>query len=397
LRVTTSCSGRFHIFDQARELDRLGFLHRLVCDYPRQIARRWGIPGGKVVSLLANGLLGRAVVKIGARLSLGTRERLTEIHHSLFSRRLVRHIPPDTEVFIGLSSYCLEALRRAKENGVVAIVDHGSLHQRTERLLVTEELERLGLAPEEGLAPAWIIEKEDEEFHAADRVMVLSRAAKKSLVKQGVSEKKIFVNPCGVDLSQFTPIDGAADGVFRIIYCGSVSLRKGVHYLLQAFAELNIGNAELWLIGTGPSPSFNRLIAKYRSDKVRFLGTFPQNELRRMYAKGSAFVLPSLADGFGMVVPQAMACGLPVIVTENVGAADVVTDGVDGFVVPIRDVAMLKEKLLFFKENPEAGRAMGQAARRTVESGFTWADYGARLGSFLEGSRAALGAGGVTT
>jgi len=96
-------------------------------------------------------------------------------------------------------------------------------------------------------------------------------------------------------------------------------------------------------------------------------------------------VLPSLADGFGMVVPQAMACGLPVIVTENVGAADIVTDGVDGYVVPIRDVAALKEKIRYLYEDPAARQRMSAAAVKKAGRHLSWDVYGDRLVSWLVG------------
>jgi glycosyltransferase involved in cell wall biosynthesis len=288
-------------------------------------------------------------------------------------------------VFIGLSSFCLQAVERAKSRGILTVVDHGSLHQRIERRLLEEEGRLHGLPVGTELAPEWLIEKENREFDMADRIMVLSQAAKHSFVEQGVAVEKIFVNPCGVELSRFSPPEQAEDGVFRVIYCGNLSLRKGVHYLLQAFSESRLSNAELWLIGSAPESSFSRLIAKYRSDKVRFLGTFSQNELRQIYAKGSVFVLPSLADGFGMVVPQAMACGLPVIVTENVGAADIVTDGVEGYVVPNRHVAALKDKMRFLYENPAARERMSVAAVAKAGRHLSWDAYGDRLVSWLHG------------
>ncbi len=381
MRVTTSCSGRFHIFDQARQLHRLGVLHRFINDYPKWMTRRWGIPDNKVISLVANGVLARATRWFPDSWSPAFKSGVVDRVHDLFSRRLAGFVPPDSDVFIGLSSFCLQAIERARGYGQVTIVDHGSLHQRTERRLLKEEcrLHNLPMDP----APGWIIEKEDLEFHAADRVMVLSQAAKRSFIEEGIDGEKIFVNPCGVELSQFTPPEKKEDDVFRVIYCGNLGPRKGVHYLLQAFAELKLDNAELWLVGSGPSPSFGQLIAQYKSDKVRFLGTFPQGELHRIYAKGSVFVLPSLADGFGMVVPQAMACGLPVIVTGNVGAADIVTEGVDGYVVPIRDVSALKEKIRILSEQPVVRQRMSLAASKKARSHLGWEAYGDRLVAWL--------------
>ncbi len=384
MRVTTSCSGRFWIFDQARELHRHGVLHMFINDYPKWMTRRWSIPDKKVTSLLANGVMNRTTRWIPESWTALKSSAVKEAH-DLFSRRLPGCLPPDSDVFIGLSSFCLQAIERAKEYGQLAVVDHGSLHQRIERKLLEEESRLHGLPADTDLAPEWIIEKEDVEFHAADGVMVLSQAAKRSLIEAGVEGKKIFVNACGVDLSQFFPPDRKDDTVFRIIYCGSLSPRKGVHYLMQAFAELGLGGAELWLIGSAPGPAFERLIAKYRSNKVRFLGTFPQGKLRQLYSHGSVFVLPSLADGFGMVVAQALACGLPAIVTENVGAADVIREGENGFVVPIRDVETLKERLERLYRDRRLRRDMADAAARDAGEHLSWEAYGERLVAFLDG------------
>jgi glycosyltransferase involved in cell wall biosynthesis len=74
-----------------------------------------------------------------------------------------------------------------------------------------------------------------------------------------------------------------------------------------------------------------------------------------------------------------MACGLPVICTTNTGGADLVREGRDGFILPIRDVEAIKEKILYFYENPEAARSMGESARRRVAAGFSWSDYGRRM------------------
>ena len=93
---------------------------------------------------------------------------------------------------------------------------------------------------------------------------------------------------------------------------------------------------------------------------IRHLGPFPERELHKYYSQGSVFCLNSIEDGFGMILVQAMACGLPVITTTNTGGADIVRDGRDGFIIPIRDVAALKEKILYFYENPEAAAAWGR-------------------------------------
>jgi glycosyltransferase involved in cell wall biosynthesis len=109
------------------------------------------------------------------------------------------------------------------------------------------------------------------------------------------------------------------------------------------------------------------------------IGPVPQKELYKYYSNSSVFVLPSIEDGFGMVINQAMSCGLPVILTENTGGYDIVRDGIDGFIIPIRDVEKLKEKILYLYENPEICKQMGQNAKERAKSGFSWEDYGNKI------------------
>ena len=234
-----------------------------------------------------------------------------------------------------------------------------------------------------------IIDKELQEYREAEAIVLPSQFSRETFISRGVPAAKLLLAPYGVNLSNFYPV-GKPDKTFRVIHCGQISLRKGVHYLLQAFTELQLPGAELWLIGS-LTEEFRPLLQRFASASIRHLGPFPEPELHKYYSQGSVFCLNSIEDGFGMVLVQAMACGLPVITTTNTGAADAVREGRDGFIIPIRDVAALKEKLLYFYENPEAGRSMGEAARERVQAGFTWADYGAKI---IAGYRRVLGGPG---
>ena len=106
MKVTTSCSGRFHIFDQACQLHRHRLLYRLVNDYPKWITRRWGLPDEKVIALRVNGVLSRLSRYLSPYLSGQLQSDVTKHVHSVFSRRLAENFPEDTDVFIGLSSFC---------------------------------------------------------------------------------------------------------------------------------------------------------------------------------------------------------------------------------------------------------------------------------------------------
>ena len=382
-RVVTSCRSRFTVFDQARELARHGALHQLITDYPKSWPMRYGVPSDKVQPLLLSGFINHGYGRVRPFVPHRLRSRMDRWVHDRFSRQLAGLIPEDTQYFISMSSFCLEALQACRELGIPCAVDHGSLHQKENRQLVCEEADRWGLPVPAGTAEDWIIDKEDREFEVADRVFLPSGAARDSMVRCGLAKDKIFVNPYGVDLSAFRPGE-KKDEVFRVIQVGGINLGKGVLTLLKAFSQVRRPGAELWFVGGGLETSgLEPTIEAMRTKSVVFHQPVPQVRLREYYDQCSVFVLASVADGFAMVVLQAMACGLPVIVTENVGARDLIEDGVNGFVVPVGAPEVIAERLCALHDDPERCRAMGRAARLSVEKGYSWRDYGDRLVAFL--------------
>ncbi|GFP33773.1 L-malate glycosyltransferase, partial [Candidatus Hakubella thermalkaliphila] len=158
---------------------------------------------------------------------------------------------------------------------------------------------------------------------------------------------------------------------------GIISIQKGVHYLIQAWKKLNIHEGELLLVG-----SFEKLSKKIISteakgaERVVFRGGTATPE--REFKKSDIFAFPSNQDGFGSVVLEAMACGLPVIVSENTGAKDCVRDGIDGFIVPAADVDALCDRINYFYTNRDKVREMGRRAREQALK-YDWESYRKRL------------------
>lgn len=382
-RVVTSCRSRFWVFEQARELSRLGLLHQLITDYPRSRPARFGIPADKIQPLIFSGLLNHGLGRVNKYLLASQRNKVNEWIHNRFSRRLAKIIPNDTQFFIGISSFCLEALEACREMGIPCVVDHASLHMEDERRLITEESLRWGLQVPSDVCPDWVIQKERNEFRIADYVFVPSGTACDSLIRCGVSKEKIFVNSYGVDISDFYPI-GESPKKFRVIQAGHVCMRKGTLTLMDAFARARLPKAELLILGGGIEVSgMQETIEKMRSPGVVLQPAVPFSMLNQIYNECSVMVLASVSDGFALVVIHAMACGLPVIVTENVGARDLIQDGVNGFIVPVGAPEIIAERLRLLQGDPDRRRAMGLAARETVMHGFGWRDYGDRLGEFL--------------
>lgn len=375
MKICLAAGGRFHIFDTARELQKRGFLFRFITVYPKFKTREFGIKDTSIVSLLFFGIAHRIWLKLGGKF-------LIRLIHNGFSKVSSRLIPPSCDIFWGLSSFCLEGILKAKKRGIITIVDHGSSHLAFVNKTLSSEAERLGVKNIE-MAEEWIVEKEEAEFQNADFILVGSTFAKQTFMEQGYKERKVFVNNYGVDISNFKP-GIKNDTVFRIIFTGIIGLRKGTGYLIKAFNELHLENTELWLIGK-KSQEFetisNKMGLKY--DNVVFKGVYPQSELASLYTQGSVFCLPSIEDGFGMVVPQAMACGLPVIVSENTGAKDVVIDGENGFIVPVSNIEALKEKIYYLYQNEQERVSMGIKATKVANADLSWSSYGNKLEEIL--------------
>jgi glycosyltransferase involved in cell wall biosynthesis len=164
---------------------------------------------------------------------------------------------------------------------------------------------------------------------------------------------------------------------FTVLSIGTVTPRKGHVDLFDALADVPI-NYSLLLRGN-VDPVMEPLLNRYRGT-YRFVPPVSYSELNRYYQQADVFVLPSLSESFGLAILEAMASGLPVIVSEN--SASFVTDGYDGFVVPIRDPRVIKQRLLQLREDPELRRRMGRNARRTAEL-FTWEATRARHGDIM--------------
>jgi glycosyltransferase involved in cell wall biosynthesis len=370
VKVTISVLGRFHLFHLAKQLQDHNCLARLITSYPKFEAVKYGINPAHIDSLLIHEIHNRGWRKIS---------RFTEslfnpqyMIFELFDRHVARRLTAPGDIFVGLSSGCLYSLRRARRMGTRTVLERGSTHMLYQRQILTEEYRQFGLEKE--VVHPQVVERELAEYQEADYISVPSHFVKETFIQQGIPAARIIQTPYGVDLSNFHPVP-KHDKVFRIIHCGGLSIRKGIPYLLQAFSELRLKDAELWLIGS-ITDEIKPFLRQFSSPAIVHKGPFPEKDLYKYYSQGSVFCLASIEEGFGMVAIQAMACGLPVICTANAGAADIISEGQTGFILPIRDVDAIKEKILYFYENPEAGRHMGESARQRVQAGFSWSDYG---------------------
>jgi glycosyltransferase involved in cell wall biosynthesis len=146
-----------------------------------------------------------------------------------------------------------------------------------------------------------------------------------------------------------------------VLFLGQVNLRKGIQYLLEAAKLLKTENIEIDI--AGPIAIADQFVVK-ATPNVRFHGAVTRDCVREFYNRADVFVLPTISDGFALTQLEAMAHGLPVITTPNCGR--VVTEGVDGFIIPPRNATALADQLRTLLEDPERLQAMREAAQLAV-------------------------------
>lgn len=298
-----------------------------------------------------------------------------------FDRAVARTICTDKPaVFIGYDGAALSSLIACRRNNVVGILDQAIGHVCSGSRLLREEAD---LHPDFGgaanMAPNWLIERCRQEALTADYVLAASDYVRKSLIDIGVSRQKIIHLPYGVDVDRFKPsVIKVDDGVFRVLFVGAISQRKGIMYLLEAFKRLNLPNAELILVGeiTGSGQG----LSSYKGT-FHHMRQVPHEEIHTLFQAADCFVYPSLHEGSALAILEAMASGLPVITTPNSGS--VINPGHDGYIVPIRNIEAIMNYISFLYWHPDVRRKIGLRARQTAES-HTWEHYRVRLAEIIK-------------
>jgi glycosyltransferase involved in cell wall biosynthesis len=213
-----------------------------------------------------------------------------------------------------------------------------------------------------------------EESRDAEFVLVQSEYSARAVASIGVAPDRIIRCHLGVDTDYFRPSEGPRKpGPVRVVFLGGTSLRKGIHHLLEAWSGLDLDGAELLLAGNRTAG----LKDIPQTERCRILGRLPDHEFRQFLQDADVLVHPSLAEGGCNIVYEALACGVPAIVSTN--ATSAVRPDVDGLVFPTGNIIALKLALRRLCCNPELRRQMGMAARQRAES-LRWDRYLANLG-----------------
>lgn len=271
----------------------------------------------------------------------------------------------ENTVFFGYDTGFFEAAAWAKHRGAACVV--GQMDPaRTEVEMVYEE-EKLwpGWAKKPLIVPEEYFLWRQSEWALADIVMVNSRWTHDALLKQGVPASKLSIVPLAYEVDENKvfgqiPLKEGNDPL-RVLFLGQVNIRKGIPYLIDAARLLKGTSVQFDIVG--PIAIADQFVVSAPSN-VRFHGSVTRDKVQNFYGQADVFVLPTISDGFALTQLEAMSYGLPVITTPNCG--DVVSDGIDGFLVPARNAPALAEALLKLAEDPERLQAMRESARDRV-------------------------------
>lgn len=360
MKVTVSVGGTFHAFQLAEQLDRGGHLDRLITTH--RPARGERIAAERIVA----NILPELFAQVPARLHLPWRGDYYKTQ--IFDWWASRQVPRDTDLVVAFASYALHTIRALKPYGIPTVLERSSAHIAHQRELLKEEYARWGVS-----APPMderLVAKQLWEYGEADYISVPSTFARQSFLERGVSPDRLICVLLGVDLGAFRP-RAKTDRVFRIL-AGGLSLEKGLPYLLEAAAGLP---HDVEVVFTGRVPAEVRhLLGRYQV-QIRDHGPLTRQRLAALYPQCSVMVLPSIQDGFGLVILEAMASGIPVVCSVHTAGPDIVREGVDGYIVPIRDSTTLRERLEELYARPDEQRRMGEAARARAAE-FSYDAYG---------------------
>jgi alpha-maltose-1-phosphate synthase len=287
----------------------------------------------------------------------------------------LRHIE-NCDLIYAYEDGALDSFRVASERGIARLYDLPIGYWRAGQKIFAEERER---------EPEWAetltgardstekLARKDQELQLAQRVIVASSFTKETLRDAPVAPR-IDIVPYGAP----DPISSQirkSSGRLRVLFAGALGQRKGLSYLLKA-VEMLKDSVELTLLGKKSVANCRALESAVR--QYRWIPSLPHAGILREMQNHDVLVFPSLFEGFGLVVLEAMAQGTPVITTAHTCGPDIIQDGIDGFIVPIRSSQAIAEKLELLINDRDLLATMKQSAREKAASR-RWQNYGQRL------------------
>ena len=360
MKVLVTHPGRQHSHQAALALEKAGLLAGYWSGVPASGFRRYG-PVSLDPARTAWFPWTPALRRIGPRADFAACR--------LFDRWAARRLEKAGATAIAVIACeisALETFREAKRLGMVTLLDAPSIHHTAQ--------DRLHGTTDSADLHRRIVTVKDAEIALAEHVLTVSELARRTYLEAGVPPEKVHAVPLGADLELFSPDGIQKSGPLTFLFAGATIRRKGFDLLVEAFERVRLEIPGVKLRIVGPRGDLGHLLNPH----IDFLGPVTQPELAAELRRADVLVLPSRNDSYAMVVAEALASGTPALVSEMVGAKDLVTEGKTGWIVPVEDVAALAERMVWCAHHPEEVRGLGPDCRQAAE-GATWPAYHRRL------------------
>lgn len=281
----------------------------------------------------------------------------------LFDEIATIRIKNETDLLISFTTAYSQILK-SHSIGAKTIIMRASSHPNTQYKILKQEYIEFGIK-EEPIHPL-LYTSMMKSLQETDYTLIPSNFVHNSFIENRYQEDKIIQIPFGVDIDKYTQQPTPEHDGLNVLFIGDNWIRKGLYYAEKAVSELN--NPDITIHVRCNAPRFGNV--KY--DHINRLDFVPN--LSDLYKDIDVFILPSLEEGMALVVLEAMAMGKPVIITPNCGYNEIIEDGREGFIIPIRDTESITEKLTYFHDNKPEVNKMGRNARKTSEK-YTWKRY----------------------
>lgn len=339
LRIAVVAQGRFHTFDLSRALVAQGHDVRLFTNYSRYEVAKFGISADRVESFYGHRVFARALRSLPPRLS-SVRDRVS---HEVFGRWVAGRIGRlgSFDAIYCMSGVAKEAFGSTPVDRAVKVLARGSSHIRVQREILSRLEAAVGHSVEH--PSRWILEREQAEYKAADRVVVLSSFAADTFTQAGFPSERLWLIPSASDSTLFGVPSGLLEARIgrllsgerlRVLFAGTFSYRKGAATLAHVVRKLS-ARMDFTIVGTVDRDCAG--LAESLSGKARFIGRIAHHALPSAYREADVFLFPTIEDGYPATLAQAIVSGLIVVASQNCSAPDLIRDGMSGRIVSAMD------------------------------------------------------------
>jgi glycosyltransferase involved in cell wall biosynthesis len=330
--LSIAVCGKFHYPKYLTQLDACNALGKFYCSY--KLGATFGLPSKKVY----NAFLKEYAINLHLR-AAGYRglPRMLPFYHAVWEQQVIKEFNPTSVNLFMIHGNCGKLIQKARLQKKIVIGEAVNAHPDFQNEILKEEHSRRKL---KFVSNEAVSEKMLEEFMSLDRLLVPSGFVKRTFESAGFDPSKIVTIPYGVDRLLPSGPDHRTDrravgNVVKILCVGQIIPRKGQYYLVDAIKSLNKKSVatrfELTLVGRGDA-AYIAGLERLGVDFKR-IEHIKNEEMVSFMSEYDIFANPTLEDGFGIVVCEALAAGLPVITTTNAGAADIIDDGGNGVII----------------------------------------------------------------